>query len=291
MNTDPTAFVGADNSAVRHLELDPRPADVLAVGSQLAYGSVGLNAALPVYDEHGLRCAAVPTTVLSVLPHYPSVHRTDLAGRWLAEVLRDLDLSGALAPHHLVGVGYLASPEQADVIADWYRARSGPAAEVPLVLDPTLGDVELGFYNDPGLVPALTGSLVPLATGLTPNLFELAQLTGHPLPSLTRPEAVAEAARELVTGRVRWVVVTGLRGMLADGADRGDGAIGELVLTRDSMQVLTHPAIEDTPVGVGDTFTASLIARLLTGDDLLRAVDTAAAHTARRIRRDVPPSR
>lgn len=288
MNTDPTTYVGADNTAVRHLELDPRPADVLAVGSQLAYGSVGLNAALPVYDEHGLRCAAVPTTVLSVLPHYPSVHRTDLSGRWLAEALHDLDLSGALAPHHLVSVGYLASPDHADVIADWFRSRTGSAADVPLVLDPTLGDVDLGFYNDPDLVPALKHSLVPMATGLTPNLFELAQLTGRPLSSLTRPEAVTDAARELVTGRVRWVVVTGLRGMLPDGPDHGPGPIGELVLTRDTVRTLTHPAIPDTPVGVGDTFTASLVARLLAGDELLSAVDAAAVHTARRIRRDVP---
>ncbi|WP_165497112.1 PfkB family carbohydrate kinase [Rhodococcus sp. ABRD24] len=286
MITDQATHVGVGSVDARHLELDPRPADVLAIGSQLAYGSVGLNAAVPVYEASGLRCAAVPTTILSVLPHYPSTHRADLSADWLREVLCDLDRSGALDQLRAISVGYLASPDHAAVVAEWSSARTGSAVDVPFVLDPTLGDIGLGFYNDPNVAAALRRWLLPMATGLTPNLFELALLTERPLSSLTRLEDITAAAQSLMTFRTQWVVVTGLRSMISSDGGHRLGRIGELVLTRDTTQILSHAVAPATPAGVGDTFTASLVSRLLAGDDLLLAVDGAAGYTALQMYRE-----
>lgn len=283
MSTDQANCVGAGSLDVRHLELDPRPAEVLAIGSQLAYGSVGLNAALPVYEASGLRYAAVPTTILSVLPHYPSMHRADLSGDWLREALHDLDGSGALDQLRTISVGYLALPEHAAVIAEWCSSRTGSAVDTPFVLDPTLGDVDLGLYNDPNMAAALRRWLLPMATGLTPNLFELALLTERPLSSLTRLEEVTSAAQDLMTPQTQWIVVTGLRSTTVGNDGSRLGRIGELVLTHDTAQVLSRTVASANPAGVGDTFTASLISRLLAGADLLPAVDDAAGYTALQI--------
>ncbi|WP_430335830.1 PfkB family carbohydrate kinase [Rhodococcus sp. ACT016] len=283
MSTDQATHVGAGSADARHLELDPRPAEVLAIGSQLAYGSVGLNAALPVYEASGLRCAAVPTTILSVLPHYPSMHRADLPADWLWEVLHDLDRSGALDQLRAISVGYLALREHAAVVAEWCSSRTGSAVDAPFVLDPTLGDVGVGFYNDPNVAPALRRWLLPMATGLTLNLFELALLTDRPLSSLTRLKDVTAAAQCLMTHKTQWIVVTGLRSTTLSVGGSSLGRIGELVLTHDTVQILSRTVAPATPAGVGDTFTASLISRLLAGDDLLPAVDAAAGHTALQI--------
>ncbi|WP_458683430.1 PfkB family carbohydrate kinase [Prescottella equi] len=286
MSTAQATYVGAESADARNLELDPRLAEVLVIGSQLAYGSVGLNAALPVYEASGLRCAAVPTTILSVLPHYPSMHRADLSGDWLREVLHDLGGSGALDQLRAISIGYLACPEHAAVVAEWCSSRTGSAVGVPFVLDPTLGDVDLGLYNDPNVAAALRRWLLPMATGLTPNLFELALLTDRPLSSLTRIEEVTAAAQSLMTRHTQWIVVTGLRSTTVGNDGSRLGRIGELVLTHDTVQVLSRTVAPANPAGVGDTFTASLISRLLSYDDLLLAVDAAAEYTALQICRE-----
>ncbi|WP_172671086.1 PfkB family carbohydrate kinase [Rhodococcus sp. RD6.2] len=290
MSMDQAHCVGAGNLDARYLELDPRPVDVLAIGSQLAYGSVGLNAAVPVYEAAGLRCAAVPTTILSVLPHYPSMHRADLSTDWLWEVLHDLDLSGALRRLRTISVGYLALPEHAAVIAEWSRSRTGSPVDSPFVLDPTLGDVDLGFYNDPNVAAALRRWLLPMATGLTPNLFELALLSECPLSSLTRLEDVTAAARSLMTPQMQWIAVTGLRRTTVGNDSSRVGRIGELIITHDTTRILSRPVVPAAPAGVGDTFTASLISRLLSGHDLSQAVDAAAEYTAHQICREDRPT-
>src|SRR5690606_2224727 len=63
-------------------ELDRRPAEVLLIGSQVSFGSVGMNGVLPMLPD--TRVVPLPTIVLSNLPHYPSVHANPLPAEWLA---------------------------------------------------------------------------------------------------------------------------------------------------------------------------------------------------------------
>lgn len=127
---DTTAATVLVTDAAAGFELDPRPADVVVFGSHLAFGSVGLNAGLPVYAEAGIRCAAIPTIILSNLPHYRSVQALDVSAEWITASLRDLTAAGALRCLRAVAVGYLAAPSQALAIAAWYR-NLDPATRPP----------------------------------------------------------------------------------------------------------------------------------------------------------------
>ncbi|MFT0848281.1 bifunctional hydroxymethylpyrimidine kinase/phosphomethylpyrimidine kinase [Actinomycetaceae bacterium L2_0104] len=169
-------FYTTSTSRARDLELDTRPVSVLAFGSQLFSGGVGLNASLPVYVEADIRCAGAPTLLLSNLPHYPSVQTLDVSADWMGRALNDLADTGALDELRAVAVGYLADPAQAYAIARWFEAL--PRSGRPLfVLDPTFGDGDVGFYTNPAVVPAIREALVPLANIMTPNAFELLHLT------------------------------------------------------------------------------------------------------------------
>ena len=274
-------FVGPTSEDTRPLELDQRRADVLAIGSQLAYGRVGLNASLPVYQEAGLRVASIPTTILSVLPHYPTAHQTRLSVGWIVKTLNDLVHSGALDSLRAIAIGYLANPDQASAIAAWLT--DSPLHRLPIIVDPTFGDIGLGFYNDPAIVQPLRDVLRPEATGLTPNVFELAHLTCTDPSDLHDLEAIEVAARQLLLPQTEWIVVSGIRHpAVADQTD--NGAIAELVITHDSADLFSHPLLARTPAGVGDTFTASLVTHLIDGTQLTRATQHAAKETAAHIR-------
>lgn len=284
-----TGRIAARVDAAPALELDRRPARILSFGSQLVHGSVGLNAAERVTTASGIRVVAVPTILLSAMPHYESVHHIEIPAHWLAQTLHDLDQIRALASVEIVTSGYLASPSQTEPIARWYDALPR-ASRPPLLLDPTLGDTELGFYTDPEVAGAIRRDLVPLATGITPNLFELAHLTGIPLPELTTPARIEAAARTLMGPRTEWVAVTGVDCSPHPNADAVDplttdthapdtqtpDAVGELLVTRMHTTVHTHARVRTSAKGLGDTFAAALAVAVLGGADITAAVDAAA---------------
>lgn len=257
------------------LELDTRPAEVVVFGSQLAFGSVGLNAGLPVYAEAGVRCAAIPTVILSNLPHYPSVHGIDVPAQWITDTLHDLDATGALESVRAIAVGYLAAPDQAHAIADWYRGLDA-ATRPPLILDPTFGDADVGFYTDPAVAPAVRDALVRLAVVVTPNTFELEYLSAQPDPDLARTSGasvtdVIDRAQRLRTAAASGaqVVITGLA--------TAPATIGNLLVTDSEPEIVTGPELSTVAKGLGDTFAAQLVSRTLAGDTLPVAVDAAAA--------------
>lgn len=262
-----------DSRGRERWELDARPVDVIAIGSQVVYGSVGLSASVPTLAAHGLRVAALPTAVLSNLPHYRNVHALGVDPDWIPAALHDLTELGVAGEAATVYTGYFASPGQVACVAEWLRGllRKRPALRV--VVDPTLGDHDVGAYTDPSVAEALREQLLPLATGVVPNLFELQRLTGRP-PVRERPrvEQIADAARGLLGARGEWVVVTGL--IAADGSP--DGHSGEdLVVTGTGSTPVRYERMSSGAKGTGDVMAAALIAGLHDGLDIVRAVERA----------------
>ncbi|MGO2140146.1 MAG: PfkB family carbohydrate kinase [Leucobacter sp.] len=260
----------------RALELERRPAQLLALGSQLAHGSVGLNATERVFAARGVRAIRIPTILLSVMPHYASVHDVRVPPTWLTDALGDLETADALGDLAWVMTGYFATPGQPAAVASWLAARP-TAARPALIVDPTLGDTELGFYTDPALVDELRAELLPLATGVVPNTFELAHLSGRPLSDLTSRAAVEEAARSIMGTRTEWVVVTGARLDPHKAVPGQPADICEIVVTPTQSSVHRQPDREIATKGLGDTFAAALATALLDRYGIGESVEFAAA--------------
>lgn len=256
--------------------------DVIAIGSQVVYGSVGLCASVPTLAAHGLRVAAAPTAVLSNLPHYRNVHALGVDPEWITAALADLTELGVAREAATVYTGYFAAPAQVDAVADWIRGllRERPALRV--VVDPTLGDHDVGAYTDPSVAEALREELIPLATGLVPNLFELQRLAGRS-PSREQPpaEEIVAAARAVSGARGQWVVVTGLA---AEGGtpDRPRGE--DLVVTGAGSTAVRYERLRGGVKGTGDVMAAAVIAGLHDGLDLVAAVEQAGGAVRRRLR-------
>lgn len=249
----------------------PLPIDVVSVQSQVVYGRVGNNVAVPVLSAFGLTVAAVPTVVLSNTPHYASMHGGASDPAWFRGWLDDLSARGGLASLRAVQAGYLGSAAQARLLAAWIRERLSAMPGLQVLIDPVIGDHAEGVYVDPKLVDAYRGELLSLADGLTPNDFELAHLAGRTIASAE--DAVA-AARGLLRGRTRWIAVTS--------AAPGTWPAGRMQLvlaTRERAWRISHPRIAGEPKGTGDLFTAGLVACLLRGV----ALPVAAARASQRV--------
>lgn len=238
----------------------PLRLDVVSVQSQVVYGRVGNNVALPTLEALGLSVAAVPTVVLSNTPHYPTMHGGALPIEWFSGYLEDLSARGALQSLKAILVGFLGNPAQAVVLASWARQLLAQHADLRMVIDPVMGDHDHGIYVDAGMADVYRQHLLPLAHGLAPNGFELAHLTGRPVNDL---ESVVAAAQTLLTGHTEWVAVTS--------AAPDTWAADEMqvvLVTRTHAHVITHPRIDATPKGTGDLFCAALTGYWLTGATL-----------------------
>lgn len=267
-----------ENSALsrERWELDSRPVDVIVIGSQVVYGTVGLSASVPVLTELGLKVAALPTAMLSNLPHYPQVHAADLSGPWVADALHDLTALGIADEVSTVYTGYFAGPAQVIAVADWLRVLLERRPQLRVVVDPTLGDYDVGAYTDPEVASALRKELLPLATGIVPNLFELQHLL-ESSPERDQPvDQIIKDARRLLSGRCQWVVATGL-----DGQDRQH--CEDLVVTADEVAAIGYERLDVRVKGTGDVMAASIVAGLHQGLDIADSVEQAGTAVRRRL--------
>lgn len=257
---------------------EPQPLllDVVSVQSQVVYGRVGNNVAVPALEALALSVAAVPTVVFSNTPHYPTMHGGALPVEWFDGYLQDLSARGALHALRAVLVGYLGNPLQADALARWARRLLKERTDLRIVIDPVMGDHDHGLYVDPGLAEAYRRDLLPLADGLTPNGFELAHLTGLAVNDV---ESVVAAARTLLTGRTQWVAVTS-----AAPDTWGSDEMRVVLVTRTLAEVIVHPRIDATPKGTGDLFCATLTGHWLNAADLSEATTLACHQVVRALR-------
>ena len=238
-------------------QLQPMQMDVVSIQSQVVYGQVGNNIAVPTLQAMGLRVAAVPTVLLSNTPHHPTVHGGAVPAEWFQGWLDDLLARDALRRLRAVVLGYLGGPRQAEIVARWLGALLRERPGIRVLIDPVIGDEDVGIYVDPGMVEVYLRHLLPLADGLVPNAFELGLLSGRPVGSI---EEVAEAARALLGGRTQWVVATS-----AAPATWPEGGMRVAAVTRDAVEVVDHRRLATTPKGTGDLFCATLAGHRLAG--------------------------
>ncbi len=231
------------------------PRRILALSSQVAYGHVGLSAAVPVLQQLGCAVTALPTILLSNHPGWPHVSGRQVPVTELDAMIDALDANGWLSTHDTILTGYLPSPDHVALAARLIDRMRDRVEGLRAVVDPVLGDAPKGLYINEGAATAIRSDLVARADVLTPNAFELSWLTGLPTDAIV---ATAAAARILPCH------------VLTTSAPAGPGRTGVLDTTPDTAILVDMPLRDSVPNGVGDVFSALVAAGDETGQALGR---------------------
>jgi pyridoxine kinase len=238
---------------------------VISIQSQVAFGHVGNSAAVFPMQMHGIDVTAVPTTLLSNRPGYPSIRGRVLDAQLVADLLRGIEERGAVDTCKMILSGYLGSPEIAAVVADFVaRAKTSNKARNPKLTyccDPVLGDRDRGLFVPADIPPLVRDHLCPLADIITPNHFEFEWLCGA---KATTPGQVIRAAQALMARGPSTVVVTS-----AELEDTPDGEIETVAIERSKEGLkawrVRTPKLPISPSGTGDLFAALFVAACVRG--------------------------
>jgi pyridoxine kinase len=210
----------------------------------VVWGPVGNTAAVPALQARGHEVLNLATITLSNHPgHGPSAgFRTDAAD--MARMLLALESVGALQGLDAVLTGYFATAAQVEEVV-----RLLTRIDVPYVLvDPVMGDH--GRLYVPGdVAEAIQRELVPRATCITPNGFELGWLSGREVSNV---ESAVAASRAL--GRAE---------VLATSIPVDGGKLATLLVTPDEVHEITAQRLDGVPHGTGDFLSGLYLAARL----------------------------
>lgn len=251
-----------------------RPA-VIVISSHVVRGSVGNRAAVFALETLGFPVWALPTVVLPWHPGHSRATRIVPGPEEFSALIDDLCGASWLGEVGAVLSGYLGNAEQAKDVARLVGAVRAANPDALYMCDPVIGDVA-GLYVSQELAKAMLDRLVAIADIATPNVHELAWLSGAALPDSA---SVIAAAETLGPSRV---LVTSAPAMMS-------GSTGNLLVSGGQARMAEHRVIPDAPNGLGDLMAATLLARLLEGQAEEKALQLATgtvfeilARTARR---------
>lgn len=232
---------------------------VIVISSHVARGSVGNRAAVFALEVLGHPVWAVPTIILPFHPGHGSATRIVPDMKQFSSLLDDLLDSRWIGEVGAVLTGYMASAEQALVVANFIADLKDRQPQVIHACDPVMGDMigaggetQGRLYVREDTAAAIRDALIPLADIITPNRFELSFLTGQPVS--THDEAIGAAANF----PEKHVLVTSMPGYMR-------GNIGNLLVRGEAALFAEHRELANPPNGPGDLTAALFLSRIASG--------------------------
>jgi len=242
---------------------------LISIQSHVAYGHVGNAAAVFPLQRIGVEVWPIHTVQFSNHTGYKTWSGRVFEADMIREVVDGLAQRGVLGECAGVLSGYVGSTETGAAILDAAALvkRANPSARY--CCDPVIGDVGRGVYVREGVAEFMRARAVPAADIVTPNQFELDQLTGRK----TRTLADALGAVEAMHAKgPRAVLVTSLH---TD--ETPEDAIDLLASDESGRYRVRTPKLAMAVNGAGDAIAALFFAHYLEAGSISEALSRAAS--------------
>ena len=243
--------------------------NILSIQSSVAYGHVGNSAAVFPLQRIGFEVWPVNTVHFSNHTGYGEWRGAVLPAEDVAGVVRGIEDRGVLGDCDAVLSGYMGDASLGEVIVGAATRVKELNPRAVYCCDPVMGDAGRGFFVRPGIPEFIREVAVPAADVITPNQFELEFLTGVEIGDLGDALGAADEARRLGP---ETVLTTSLR--------RGDapaGTIEMLAVSGEGAWLVGTPLLALEVNGAGDATAAVLLAHVLRGETVARALSMTAS--------------
>lgn len=251
---------------------------ILSIQSAVSYGHVGNSAAVFPLQRLGHEVWPVHTVLFSNHTGYGAWRGPVIPGPDVHEVILGMEERGALGQVDLVLSGYQGSPAIGAVVVDAVTRVKAANPDAAYACDPVMGNARSGCFVDPAIPDLLRDDVVPRADVITPNQFELGQLTGTSLtatldgdgsPDLEEILAAADAARAMGPATV---LVTSV-----EPVGEPEDTIGMIAVTADGAWSVRTPRLPMKANGSGDVTAALFSAHLRETDPATALARTASS--------------
>jgi pyridoxine kinase len=243
--------------------------NILSLQSHVAYGHVGNSAAVFALQRLGIEVWPIHTVQFSNHTGYGAWRGRAFDAGLIEELVQGIDERGVLGACDGVLSGYMgAAGIGAAILGAVARVKSAnPRARY--CCDPVIGDVGRGVFVEPGIAEFMRLHAVPAADVVTPNHFELDQLTGRNTRDWPEVAAAVDGLRALGP---RTVLVTSLVTN-----ETPDDAI-DLVACDDSGRYRVRtPKLPISVNGAGDAIAALFFTHHLRSKSVAEALSRAAS--------------
>jgi pyridoxine kinase len=243
--------------------------NILSLQSHVAYGHVGNSAAVFALQRLGVEVWPIHTVQFSNHTGYATARGRAFDAAHIHELMLGLRERDVLRKCDGVLSGYVGSAEVGAAILDAVAEVKRANPRALYCCDPVIGDVERGAFVKPEVADFMRARAVPGADIVTPNHFELEQVTGHAARSLPDALAAIDALRKLGP---KTVLVTSL---LTD--ETPADAIDLAACDEADRHRLRTPKLPVAAHGAGDTIAALFLAHYLRTGSAAEAMSRAAA--------------
>ena len=226
-------------------------------------GGAGIQADIEAIASNGAHCAPVVTCVTvqdtsnveEFVPMPP-----ELVVAQARAVLEDM-------PVKAIKIGMVGTAEIAEAIASILRQYP----KLPVVYDPVFSSENNGQLSQPDLIPTVLSQILPLTRILTPNIFEVHQLS----PGADTPSA---AALGLLESDCDYILLTGTHGKTPD-------VVHSLYADHRELKKFHYERLPGKYHGCGCTLAASLSALVAQDMQTINAVHQALDYTYKTLQR------
>lgn len=235
---------------------------VLSIDVHDPSGGTGLNAVTKtIHALGGYACTAV--TAISVQTPDETICVEAVSPEL---VKQQIDHIHKTWPIDAVVIGALPNVDIATVVARFLDEHH--TEDMFVVLDPVMVNQHGHHFSNPEVVSFMKRNLLLHADMITPNVYEIEQLTGVELNSREEAEQAAEM-----------LMTFGCRSVLIKGEQQTQEAVQDLYLDEEKFYVVETPFFETKRVcGAGATLAAAIAVSISMGTSALDAVSGARSY-------------